>query len=157
MNRIIVDNISKQFKVYANPFDRVKELVSFKKKHRIFEAVRNVSFSVSDGTCVGLVGLNGSGKSTILKLIAGVLYPNSGNIKVQGRVAALLELGAGFNEEFTGIDNVKFQCSLLGIPKDQWDSIIVEVAEFSKSVIFFTNLLKVIHQECLSVLPSQRR
>ena len=102
MNRIIVDNISKRFKVYANPFDRVKELVSFKKKHRIFEAVRNVSFSVSDGTCVGLVGLNGSGKSTILKLIAGVLYPNSGNIKVQGRVAALLELGAGFNEEFTG-------------------------------------------------------
>ena len=110
MNEIAirVDNVSKLYKLYDKPVDRLKESLGFSKKKLYKEhyALHNVSFDVKKGETVGIIGTNGAGKSTILKIITGVLNPTEGEVTINGRISALLELGAGFNMEYTGIENV---------------------------------------------------
>ena len=105
---IRVDNVSKIYRLYNKPSDRLKEALGFtkEKKYREHKALDQVSFDVHRGETVGIIGTNGSGKSTVLKIITGVLRPTMGNVTVNGRLSALLELGAGFIMEFTGVENV---------------------------------------------------
>ena len=104
-NAIEIKNLSKIYRLYSKPSDRLKDSFGFGKKKRYREhyALRDVSFNVREGECVGIIGTNGSGKSTILKIITGVLAPTSGEVSVHGRISALLELGAGFNPEYSGL------------------------------------------------------
>ena len=104
------------YKLYDNPMDRLKESLglSKKKKYKEHFALDHVSFQVNKGETVGIIGTNGSGKSTILKIITGVLSPTGGNVTVNGRISALLELGAGFNMEYSGIENVYLNGSMIG-------------------------------------------
>ncbi|MEE8350484.1 MAG: ATP-binding cassette domain-containing protein, partial [Acidobacteriota bacterium] len=114
-------HVSKCFRVYRRPSDHLKELLWFGKKtfHTPFWAVRDVSFQVERGCCLGIIGENGSGKSTLLSIIAGVLRPTSGNVVINGRVSALLELGSGFNPEFTGRENIFLNAAILGLSDSQ--------------------------------------
>ena len=131
---IKVKSVTKVYRLYDSPVDRLKEaLHPFGKKfHREFFAVRNLCMDIPKGQCVGIIGMNGSGKSTILQIIAGVLTATSGSAEVRGRVAALLELGGGFNPEFTGIENIHFQCSIMGIPSHERDEFIQNILDFAE-------------------------
>lgn len=116
---IEIKNITKTYELYDKPVDRLKEALSIKRKshHQEYHAINNVSFNIEKGESVGIVGTNGAGKSTILKMITGVLKPTSGQILVHGRIAALLELGAGFNMEYTGIENIYLNGTMMGYKK----------------------------------------
>ena len=131
---IKVKSVTKKYRLYDLPIDRLKEaLHPFGKKfHRDFYAVQNLSMDIPKGQCVGIIGMNGSGKSTILQIIAGVLTATSGYVEVQGRIAALLELGGGFNPEFTGVENIHFQCSIMGIPSHEKNGFIHNILEFAE-------------------------
>ena len=130
---IDVVNLSKCYRIYDNPSDRLKQVLFRGRKHfyKEFWALKNVSFRVEKGETVGIVGRNGSGKSTLLQMICGTLKPSSGEIKVQGRIAALLELGSGFNPEFTGRENVYMNASLLGLSKNDIDEKLQKILEFA--------------------------
>lgn len=130
---IQVDNVSKIYKLYDNPMDRLKESLGLSKKKRYKEhyALNQVSFDVKKGECVGIIGTNGSGKSTILKIITGVLNPTSGNVKIDGRISALLELGAGFNMEYTGIENVYLNGTMIGFSKEEIDQKLDDILAFA--------------------------
>lgn len=130
---IAVDNVSKAYKLYDRPIDRLKESFNpFRKKyHKDFFALRDVSFSAQEGEVVGIIGKNGSGKSTLLQIITGVLTPTAGSVDIRGRVSALLELGAGFNPELSGIENVYFKSSLLGFSTSETDAKIDEILAFA--------------------------
>lgn len=130
---ISVMNISKQYRLYNSPMDRLKEAMSpiRRKYHHHFHALHDVSFEVKKGETVGIIGKNGSGKSTLLKIITGVLTPTSGSVQVNGRISALLELGAGFNPELTGIENVYFNGTLMGIGREEMDSRLDEILAFA--------------------------
>src|SRR5690242_14083893 len=108
MHAINFQGVSKCYPLYASPSDRLKELATLNRIsfHSDFRALQDITFSVSKGETFCIIGENGSGKSTLLQIIAGILQPSSGEVSVQGRVSALLELGSGFNPEFTGRDNV---------------------------------------------------
>jgi len=120
---VSVRNVTKTYRLFDHPGDRVKQFLSFglKQYHREFTALNDVSFDIMRGETVGIIGRNGSGKSTLLQLICGILKPTAGEIGASGRIAALLELGSGFNPEFTGRENVYFQGVLMGITKAQMD------------------------------------
>ncbi|HMO19233.1 MAG TPA: ABC transporter ATP-binding protein [Oligoflexia bacterium] len=130
---IICSNVSKAYKLYENSSDRVKEALHplRKKFHSDFYAVRNVSFSVSRGETFGIIGKNGSGKSTLLQIICGILQPTEGSVWVSGRISALLELGAGFNPEFTGVENVYLNGSILGLSTSEIDSRLDRILAFA--------------------------
>ncbi|HEX7324223.1 MAG TPA: ABC transporter ATP-binding protein [Rhodanobacteraceae bacterium] len=138
---IRVEGLSKRFEIYAQPVDRLKQMllprvhrVLHRREHayfREFWALRNVAFDVHRGETVGIVGRNGSGKSTLLQLICGTLTPTAGSIRVHGRVAALLELGSGFNPEFTGRENVYLNAAVLGLTKDEIDSRYSTIVKFA--------------------------
>jgi ABC-type polysaccharide/polyol phosphate transport system ATPase subunit len=128
-----VHKVSKIYKLYRRPANRILEAFSLRRRklHEDFWAVRNVSFAVDRGEIFGIVGPNGSGKSTLLQMIAGVLAPTSGRVAVEGRVAALLELGAGFNPEFSGRDNVYFSSELMGRSREETARVFAEIEEFA--------------------------
>lgn len=128
-----VTNLTKIYKLYDDPIERLKEALHWrgKKYHKDFYALNNVSFKVQKGDVLGIVGKNGSGKSTLLKIITGVLTPTSGKVQVNGRVSALLELGAGFNPEYTGLENIYFQGSLMGYTEEEMKSKVEEILEFA--------------------------
>lgn len=130
---ISVKNISKAYRLYGTPADRLKEAVfrGRKKYHDLFWAVRDVSFDVPEGSTVGVIGKNGSGKSTLLQMIAGIVKPTEGELEVRGRVAALLELGSGFDPEFTGRENVYMNASILGISGNETDERFSEISSFA--------------------------
>lgn len=130
---ISVRNLTKRYRLFGHPGDRVKQFLSFglKQYHREFTALEEVSFDIKRGETVGVIGRNGAGKSTLLQLVCGILKPTSGTIRVNGRVAALLELGAGFNPEFTGRENVYFQGALMGFTKAQMDGQFDAIAAFA--------------------------
>lgn len=130
---ILVKNITKVYKLYQKPIDRFKEVIHpFNKKyHQQFYALNNVSFTLKKGECVGILGRNGAGKSTLLKIITGVLTPSSGYIERQGKISSLLELGAGFNPEYTGLENIYFQSSLLGYKKKEIETRLPNILEFA--------------------------
>lgn len=130
---IKVENLSKVYKLYNAPIDRMKEaLHPFKKSyHKEFYALNDVSFEIKKGDCVGIVGRNGAGKSTLLKIITGVLSPTDGKVTVNGRISALLELGAGFNPEYTGMENIYFQGNLMGYSNDEMEKKVEEIINFA--------------------------
>lgn len=130
---ISVRNLTKTYRLFAHPGDRIKQAATFGlcKYHREFTALKDVSFDIKKGETIGIIGRNGSGKSTLLQLICGILKPSAGTVQVNGRVSALLELGAGFNPEFTGRENVFFQGALMGFTKAQMDERFGEIAAFA--------------------------
>lgn len=130
---IEINNIRKLYKLYDKPSLRVKEALNFsgKKFHKEFNALRDISFTVEKGEMLGIIGKNGAGKSTLLKIITGVLTPTSGNIKIEGKISALLELGAGFNPEYTGVENVYLNGSMIGFSKEEMDAKIDDILEFA--------------------------
>jgi len=127
-----VKNISKIYKIYKSNFDRLKEIFTKDSYHREFVANKNISFSLYQGETLGIIGVNGAGKSTILKIIAGVIEPTSGEIIKGGRVTALLELGTGFNHEMNGYDNIYLNGTLIGMSKKEIDEKIDNIIEFSE-------------------------
>lgn len=130
---IKVENLSKIYKLYDKPIDRLKESIHpFRKKyHRDFYALKDINFEIEKGETVGIIGKNGSGKSTLLKIISGVLTPTSGIVTVNGKVSALLELGTGFNPEFTGIENIYFSGTIMGYTKEEIDSKLDDILSFA--------------------------
>ena len=128
---IQVKHLDKMYKLYNKPSDRLKEALGFKVPVREHYALRDVSFEVRRGETVGIIGTNGSGKSTILKIITGVLNPTGGEVTVDGRISALLELGAGFNMEYTGIENVYLNGTMMGFSKEEIDSRLQDILDFA--------------------------
>ncbi|MEO1427506.1 MAG: ABC transporter ATP-binding protein [Cyanobacteria bacterium J06633_8] len=129
---ISLKNVSKSFKRYAHPVDRLQEiLLPGKSKTSQFWALRDINLELKKGQTVGIVGRNGSGKSTLLQIIAGTLTPTTGEIVVRGRVSALLELGSGFNPEFTGRQNVFFNAKLLGLTQQEIEDKFDDIATFA--------------------------
>lgn len=130
---ISVRNLGKTYRLFGHPGDRIKQFLSLgmKKYHNEFTALHDVSFDIKKGETVGIIGKNGSGKSTLLQLICGILKPSTGSVKVNGRISALLELGAGFNPEFTGRENVYFQGAVMGLSKEEMDARFDEIASFA--------------------------
>ncbi|MDO9139666.1 MAG: ABC transporter ATP-binding protein [Methylobacter sp.] len=130
---ISIKNLSKCYQLYEQPHDRLKQFLSRGRKQyfREFWALRDVSFEVGKGEVLGIIGRNGSGKSTLLQLICGTLTPTSGDVVVHGRIAALLELGAGFNPEFSGRENVFMSAAIMGLSRKEIDARFEDIVEFS--------------------------
>lgn len=131
---IEVKDVTKIYKLYDKPIDRLKESLSLRHReyHRDFYALQGISFTVEKGQTVGIIGTNGSGKSTILKIITGVLTPTAGQVQVNGKVSALLELGAGFNQDYTGIENIYMNGTMMGYSKKEMDAKLPEILEFAE-------------------------
>jgi lipopolysaccharide transport system ATP-binding protein len=129
-----VENVSKQYRIYARPGDRLKESLTRGrlKRHREFWALRGISFEVEAGTTTGIIGPNGCGKSTLLQIIAGTLEPTAGSVWREGRVAALLELGAGFDPEGTGVENVYMNAALMGLTRRETDRLFPDIERFAE-------------------------
>ncbi len=134
-NAIFVDNVSKIYKIYDSKKDRLRDALGFVAKgHRLYKehyALRGVSFAVKKGETLGIIGTNGSGKSTILKIITGLLTPSEGEVVIDGRISALLELGAGFNMEYTGIENVYLNGTMIGFSKEEIDAKLQDILDFA--------------------------
>lgn len=130
---IRAQGLSKHYHIYDQPHHRLLQMLFRGRRnfHKTFQALENVSFEIRRGETVGIIGRNGAGKSTLLQLLCGTLTPSSGEIEVQGRVAALLELGAGFNPEFTGRDNVYLNASILGLSRPEIDARFDAIAAFA--------------------------
>lgn len=133
MVAISVEHVSKNYKLYEKPIDRLKEELGLTRKclHKDHHALKDVSFDIEQGECVGIIGTNGSGKSTILKIITGVLNPTEGQVKVDGRISALLELGAGFNQEYTGVENIYLNGTMNGFTKAEVDARLQDILDFA--------------------------
>src|SRR5262247_596194 len=129
-----VEAVSKQYRIYDRPADRLKETLTrgHWKAHREFWALKDISFEVEAGTTTGIIGPNGSGKSTLLQIMTGTLEPTHGNVWHEGRIAALLELGAGFNPEFTGIENIFMNAALIGFSRRETENLIPEIERFAE-------------------------
>lgn len=133
MNKILeVKNVSKTYKMYDNNFDRLKEVFTKKSYHKEFIANKDISFDLFEGETLGIIGVNGAGKSTILKIIAGVIKATSGEILRHGRVTALLELGTGFNPEMTGYENIFLNGTLIGMTRKECQEKANDIIEFSE-------------------------
>ena len=140
---IKVEHISKEFKLYQNPADRLKEIVFRRTMHRKFFALKDVSFEVEEGQSLGVVGQNGAGKSTLLKILTGVLLADSGSIHVGGRITGILELGTGFNLEFTGLQNIFLNGTLLGVSKKEIEERLDAIIGFSELGAFIHEPIKI--------------
>ena len=130
---IAVNHLNKIYRLYDKPIDRLKESLglSRKKKYKEHYALRDVSFTVEKGETVGIIGTNGSGKSTILKIITGVLNATGGEVQVNGRISALLELGAGFNMEYSGIENIYLNGTMIGFSREEIDARLDDILKFA--------------------------
>ena len=130
---IRVQNVSKVYRLYDKPIDRLKESLSITHKnyHRDFFALNDISFQVKKGETVGIIGTNGSGKSTMLKIITGVLTPTTGQVEVEGVISALLELGAGFNMDYTGIENIYMNGTMMGFSRKEMDAKLQDILDFA--------------------------
>ena len=139
---IKVEDVSKMYKLYDKPADRFKDAIGFNKEKKLYTehyALNHINFQVEKGECVGIIGTNGSGKSTMLKIITGVLRQTSGNVEIDGRISALLELGAGFNMEYTGLENVYLNGTMIGFTRE-------EIDEKLDSILDFADIGEFIHQ-----------
>ena len=138
MSEVVIkaENLSKAYKIYEKDIDRVKEALNpFHKRYsKDFYALNDVTLTIKQGETVGIVGKNGAGKSTLLKIITGVLTPSSGNLEVKGRIASLLELGAGFNPEMSGIENIYMNGTIMGYSKEDMDERLRNIIDFALQV-----------------------
>jgi len=139
---IKAENITKEFRLYHRPVDRLKEIIFRRPLHRSFYALKGISFSVEEGETLGIVGQNGAGKSTLLKILTGILLPDSGVVHVDGRITGLLELGTGFNYEFTGVQNVYLNGTLLGMTREEIDAKREAIVAFSELGDFIEEPIK---------------
>jgi ABC-type polysaccharide/polyol phosphate transport system ATPase subunit len=132
-NVITIKNLVKSYKLYSKPVDRLKEAIHpfGKIYHREFHALKNISLNIASGETVGIIGKNGSGKSTLLKLITGILSPTAGSIETKGKIAALLELGAGFNPELSGYENIYLNGAIMGYSRSEIDSKVQSILDFA--------------------------
>lgn len=130
---IKVEGLSKSYKLYNKPVDRLKESLNpFGRRYSTdFHALNDVSFSIKKGETVGIIGKNGSGKSTLLKIITGIVTPSAGLIEIDGKISALLELGAGFNPEFTGLENIYMNGTIMGYSRDEMEQKIADILQFA--------------------------
>ena len=130
---IRVKKVSKMYKLYNRNRDRILDAfgMSKKSKYREHYALQDLSFDIKTGECVGIIGTNGAGKSTILKIITGVLNPSDGEVEINGRISALLELGAGFNMEYTGIENIYLNGTMIGFSKEEIDEKLDSILDFA--------------------------
>lgn len=133
MAAITVQDVTKIYRLYDKPIDRLKESISLTHKsyHKDFYALNGLSFTVEKGQTVGIIGTNGSGKSTILKIITGVLTPTTGTVTVDGKISALLELGAGFNSDYTGIENIYMNGTMMGFTRKEMDDKLQDILDFA--------------------------
>jgi lipopolysaccharide transport system ATP-binding protein len=131
---LLVQNVSKRYRLYKAPFDRIRELNPFRRTplYKDFWALRDISFNVERGEVVSLVGPNGCGKSTLLQVISGILQPTTGRVVARGRIAALLELGAGFNPDFTGRENVFINGEIMGISREEMARNLPAIEAFAE-------------------------
>ena len=140
-----VEHVNKTYNTYKKERDRFREVISFRHKslHDHFVALQDVNFSLEKGECLGIIGTNGSGKSTLLKIITGVLQPSSGKVNVEGKVSALLELGAGFNYEYTGIENIILNGKIMGYTEEEMKKRIPMIEEFAELGDFIYRPVKI--------------
>lgn len=131
-NVITMNGLKKAYKLYEKPIDRLKEIFLKKKFHNEFVALDGITMDVRRGETIGIIGENGAGKSTLLKIIAKTLKPTGGEINISGRISSLLELGSGFHPEFTGLDNIYFYGSLLGISSAEMSKRVREIISFAE-------------------------
>ncbi|UZT06034.1 ABC transporter ATP-binding protein [Clostridium sp. LQ25] len=145
MKVINVQHLKKIYPLYNNNKDKIKEAFSItgKKYHKDFYAIKDVNFSIEKGECVGIIGLNGSGKSTLLKILSGVLTQTEGDVEINGKVSALLELGAGFNQEYTGLENIYLNSMIMGFSKKETDEKLQEILKFADIGDFINQPVKV--------------
>ena len=147
MDNVVVDvqHINKVYNTYEREIDRFREAISFRQKnlHGRFTALDDVSFQVRKGECFGIIGTNGSGKSTLLKIITGVLQPTGGTVTTDGKISALLELGAGFNGDYTGIENIILNGKIMGFSEEEMKSRIPMIAEFAEIGDFINMPVKI--------------
>jgi len=130
---VLVQNVSKLYRLYRRPGDRLRELLPrARRRHTDFWALRDIGFEVEKGEALGLVGPNGCGKSTLLQIVCGILQPTSGRVVTRGRIAALLELGAGFNPEFTGRENVYLNGEIMGLSRGEIDKAMPSIESFAE-------------------------
>lgn len=139
-----VEAVSKQYRIYERPGDRLLESLTRGRvhRHREFWALRDINFELEAGTTTGIVGQNGSGKSTLLQIITGTLEPTTGTVWHEGRISALLELGAGFNPEFTGLENVFMNAALMGLSRDETENLLPQIERFSEIGAFLHQPVK---------------
>ncbi len=142
MDRVVVEHVTKEFRLYHSPRERLLSALFRAGRATSFQALRDVSFSIPEGAFVGIVGRNGAGKSTLLKILAGLSQPSSGQCLVSGRRAALLDLGGGFNPEFTGIQNIYFVSSCMGYTRAQIDVFLPDILAFADIGAFAENPVK---------------
>lgn len=138
---IIVDNVTKKFKVYYDKPNTLKEKIVFWKNNKAEERIvlENINVEINKGETVALIGVNGSGKSTLLKLMTKIIYPNKGKIVTNGKLTSLLELGAGFHDDFTGRENIYFNASIFGLTRKEIDNRIDDIIKFSELENFIDN------------------
>jgi lipopolysaccharide transport system ATP-binding protein len=139
---IEVNNLSKVFRLYHNPKNRLKEIVFRKPYSREFTALKDINFTVSKGESLGIIGENGAGKSTLLKILAGILLPTKGQVSIEGHITGLLELGTGFNPEITGLKNIYMNGLLLGMSKEEIDRKLNSIIEFTELGSFIEEPIK---------------
>jgi len=142
---IEIKDVVKSYKLYDKPLDRLKEAISLTHKmyHKEFIALNGISFNVEKGDALGILGKNGSGKSTLLKMITGVLSPSSGTIQVKGKISAILELGAGFNPEYSGKENVYLNGLMMGFTREEIDNKMNDIIEFADIGEFIEQPVKI--------------
>src|SRR4030066_1157182 len=139
---IKVDNLSKVFRLYHDPKDRLKEIFLRRVYSREMTALKDLNFQVQEGETLGIIGENGAGKSTLLKILTGILLPTSGKVQVDGNITGLLELGTGFNHEFTGLKNIYMNGLLIGMSKEEIDRKLDSVIEFTELGEFIKEPIK---------------
>lgn len=138
---IVANNVTKKFKIYYDKPSTLKERLVFWKKNKTDErtVLENINLNIEKGDTVALIGVNGSGKSTLLKLMTKIIYPTSGTLKTKGKLTSLLELGAGFHDDFTGRENIYFNASIFGLTRSEIDKKIDDIIEFSELGDFIDN------------------
>ena len=140
-NAIIVEDVYKDFKVYYDKANSLKEKLIFwnRNQNEKLHILKGINLEIKQGETVGLIGTNGSGKSTLLKLMTKIIYPNKGKITVNGKLASLLELGAGFHPDFSGRENIYFNASIFGMTKKEIDNRLEKIIKFSELEEFIDN------------------
>ena len=138
---IDVKNVSKQFNVYFDKANTLKERIIFWKRnnHEVRKVLNNINVQIKKGETVALIGVNGSGKSTLLKLMTKIIYPNEGEIEVNGKLTSMLELGAGFHPDFSGMENIYFNASIFGLSKKEIDNRLEQIIDFSELKDYIDN------------------
>lgn len=143
-NAIVVQNLYKTFNVYFDKANTLKERIIFRKRNEkeIREVLKNINVTIKKGETVALIGVNGSGKSTLLKLMTKIIYPNQGSVETYGKLTSLLELGAGFHQDFSGRENIYFNASIFGLTKKEIDNRLEDIIAFSELGDYIDNPIR---------------